>query len=140
MQTFLPYPDFDQSLKCLDYRRLNSQRSEAQVVLKSNLGMYPTGGWKNHVVSRMWKGYENALAHYANLAIDEWLRRGYNIVKPPTRWKLQCDSYELPMPDWFGDERVHSSHRSMLLMKDPEHYSQFGWEEEPGLGYYWPEV
>ncbi len=37
MQTFLPYQDFTETAKCLDYRRLGKQRVEAKRILKINL-------------------------------------------------------------------------------------------------------
>jgi hypothetical protein len=42
------------------------------------------------------------------------------------------------MPSWLGDERVHSSHRSNLLRKRPEHYGLLGWTEGPDMPYHWP--
>ena len=41
-------------------------------------------------------------------------------------------------PPWFGDERVHASHRSNLLRKDSEFYGQYGWKESSDLPYFWP--
>ena len=32
MQTFLQYPDFEKTFKCLDYRRLGKQRVEAMQI------------------------------------------------------------------------------------------------------------
>lgn len=37
MNTFLPYPSFDESAKCLDYKRLGKQRVEAKQILEINL-------------------------------------------------------------------------------------------------------
>lgn len=45
---------------------------------------------------------------------------------------------DAPMPAWWGDYEVHSSHRSALLGKDPEWYGQWGWDEIPGQAYVWP--
>lgn len=33
---------------------------------------------------------------------------------------------------------MHASHRSNLLRKEPEYYTQFGWTEPPDLPYVWP--
>lgn len=133
MQTFLPYPDFRQTVKCLDYRRLGKQRVEAFQILKILNG--ETNRWQNHPAVLMWEGYEDALGSYMNHCILEWIiGRGYKntmqyAVMPTTKIK---------MPDWFGDENFHASHRSNLLRKKPEHYSQFGWIEEDNLPYVWP--
>ena len=45
---------------------------------------------------------------------------------------------ENDLPTWWGDESVHSSHRSNLLRKLPEHYSSFGWTDDPSVPYFWP--
>ena len=46
----------------------------------------------------------------------------------------------IEMPPWLGDDRVHSSHRSNLLNKDQEFYSQYNWKEPNNMEYYWPDV
>ena len=40
-------------------------------------------------------------------------------------------------PHWLGYEPFHASHRSNLLRKDAEYYSQFGWTEPDNLPYIW---
>ena len=46
MQTFLPYPDFVASARCLDRRRLGKQRVEVLQLLRALL--VPGSGWANH--------------------------------------------------------------------------------------------
>lgn len=124
MNTFLPLPDIEASVACLDRQRLGKQRVEAMQLLK--------GQWSNHPASKMWRGHEAALAHYMNACIKEWIRRGYSntmLLAPVT---------ELVLPPWFGDPDFHARHRSNLLRKDPVHYGQFGWSETPDLPYIWP--
>ncbi len=83
----------------------------------------------------MWRGYEGALVRYGIAVCDEWIARGFN---DSVRQKLI--DREIPdsgNPPWIGDERVHESHRSSLLRKDPEFYGRLGWtpvHEEN----YWP--
>lgn len=128
MQTFLPYPNFKKSLECLDYRRLGKQRVEAYQILNALKG---ESGWKHHPAVKMWKGYENALKLYMNIAIDTWKSRGYkNTMK---RAKVGKVIY----PKWLGDEEFHASHRSNLLRKDLGYYSKFGWTESDNLPYKW---
>ena len=74
MQTFLPYPDFEKSLRALDYRRLGKQRVEAYQILRA---IKHGGGWRNHPAVKMWRGHVNALKRYHNMCIDEWVRRGF---------------------------------------------------------------
>lgn len=137
MQTFLPYASFKQSASCLDYRRLGKQRVEAYQILRTLSGQ--SSGWKHHPCTRMWSGYESLLAEYGFFICTEWRSRGYNdslllyFNTLNTKERLQER-----VPEWLGDERLHSSYRAALLFKDENHYSQFDWDEEPRLNYYWP--
>jgi hypothetical protein len=133
MQTFLPYADLQESVRVLDYRRLGKQRVETFQVLNILLDRTPTKGWRNHPVTRMWSGYESALQVYQNYTIQEWVNRGY-------KNNMQFEEILIPspqMPSWFGDEEFHRSHRSNLLRKDYEYYSQF-FDEPTNLEYNWP--
>jgi hypothetical protein len=133
MQTFLPYPDFVQSIKVLDYRRLGKQRVETFQVLNILLDRTPTKGWRNHPVTRMWTGYEEALKLYQNYTILEWIDRGYN----NTMKFEDIDHSSIVYPSWFGSDEFHRSHRSNLLRKDYEYYSQY-FDDPADLEYYWP--
>jgi len=130
MQTFLPYPDFKKSAQVLDYRRLGKQRVEALQILKALQN--DNYGWKNHPIVKMWKGFSPALIEYKNIMIQEWISRGYN-----NNLNLDFPDEPIVYPQWLGDEEFHASHRSNLLKKDFEYYSQFNWKEEPGLNYIW---
>lgn len=133
MQTFLPYPDFAKSVKVLDYKRLGKQRVETFQVLNILLDRTPTKGWRNHPVTRMWTGYESALKLYQNYTILEWIDRGYN-----NNMKFEeVNPGSVIMPPWFGEEQFHKSHRSNLLRKDYEYYSQY-FDEPSDLEYHWP--
>ena len=131
MQTFLPYPSFIDSARCLDRQRLGKQRVEGYQILRTLLGI--SEGWRNHPAIKMWAGHEYMLRLYTQTCIDEWLRRGYknNIVLP-----MPPDAGTIP--SWLGNKQLHSSHRSNLLRKDPVHYSQFGWSDNPDAPYWWP--
>jgi hypothetical protein len=135
MQSFLPYSDFRETMRCLDYRRLGKQRTEAKQILnaierrRTGVG----GGWINHPAVLMWEDFEDALRYYMNCAINEWVRRGYRNTM------LLADVPDsFPYPDWLGDEQIHASHRANLLRKDADYYGQFGWPETPREGYIWP--
>ena len=150
MQTFLPLPDFTQSFKVLDYRRLGKQRVETKQILKA-LGAYPVdlmsedealryekktkAGWGNHPATKMWKGYEQSLIVYHNECILEWVDRGYKNTMP-----LIPNTGTITDPSWLGDPSFHQSHRSNLIRKDPEYYrDQVGWTDPDDLDYIWPE-
>lgn len=136
MQTFLPYADFSRSAECLDRARLGKQRLEAFQILRTLTGQ--TNGWANHPAVKMWSGYEAGLAAYGLSMCDEWISRGYHDSLSPIFIDFLAELGEVVMPPWFGDERLHASHRSALLRKDPVHYGNLGWTEPPTLEYHWP--
>jgi Pyrimidine dimer DNA glycosylase len=137
VNTFLPIASFKHSAECLDYKRLNKQILECDQILaaieKDKSGFTGKIGWINHPATRMWRGYENALKIYRNTCLKAWIGRGYN----STREFLKVEQSEL-LPIWFGRPDFHASHRSNLLRKDREYYSQFFWTEPDNLPYVWP--
>ena len=132
MQTFLPHSSFKDTFKVLDYKRLGKQRVEAHQILNILLDRTKTKGWRDHPIVKMWKGYESALQLYFNLCVKEWIKRGYN-----NNMKLEHINKPVEYPPWLGDGPFHSSHRANLLRKDEDHYSQFGWTEDPTDPYVW---
>lgn len=138
MQTFLPFADFQKSALVLDYKRLGKQRVEAMQLLDvllerpTKTGKIRTG-WRNHPAAKMWHGYTEALKQYHNIVIGEWIERGYK-----NNMQLEIIEGDVVMPPWLGDEAFHASHRSNLLRKDLEFYSQWGWTEPDDLEYIWP--
>lgn len=135
MQTFLPSKDFAESARTLDAKRLGNQRREAKTLLN--------GGWPNHPASKMWRGYERALALYGVAISKEWFLRGYDDNQRD--WFL-AKARELPdtgLPHWLGDDDFHDSHRSNLMRKARvdgllDWYGQFGWSVPDDLPYVWP--
>lgn len=154
MQTFLPYPTFEESAKCLDNKRLGKQRVEAYQILRVLLGIGKRNkngklAWENHPAVKMWKGYEFALFIYTIKICDEWVKRGYKdtIISKSTEListkfanvHILCQNKMYNIPFYFiGQKDFHASHRSNLLRKDREYYSQFGWTEPDDLPYVWP--
>jgi hypothetical protein len=148
MQTFLPYPDFRKSLECLDLRRLGKQRVESYQILNIITGKAEpnpkTGkiGWISHPCVRMWKGYSDALTIYYNLSLEIWSTRKRKDGSLCENHKLApipiLDDIEVHMPSWFGLEKFHSSHRSVLLYKDYAFYSQYGWTDDKYASCFWP--
>ncbi len=142
MQTFLPFRDFGQCARVLDRQRLGSQRNEAKLALRVLTGELPNSRWRHHRVVRMWRGHERALCWYGQVICTEWRNRGYR--DSVYFWMLQKDAelkklgYRYHYIPWLGDEALHASHRAALLHKNFEHYSQFGWTEEPKMAYVWP--
>jgi len=147
MQTFLPYPSFIDSARCLDVKRLGKQRVECKQLLLA-LGV-PVGehqpkrsSWVTHPATRMWRRHELTLAHYGAVMCREWRERGYRDVlldqfKVAYDW-LQGECKGLAYPNWIGYDAFHSSHRSNLLRKNMAWYGRFGWSEPSDLAYFWP--
>lgn len=138
MQTFLPYPDFERSVACLDTKRLGKQRVEASQLISVLLDR-PTKsgksykGWKNHPAALMWRGYENALKYYYNCCVKEWVRRGYK-----NTMRLEVVDFPIEYPNWLGDVDFHKSHQSNLLRKSD--YYQYFFNVPSDLPYIWPGV
>lgn len=130
MQTFLPYPNFQKSAEVLDFRRLGKQRSEALTIYRA---IKDGNGWSNHPATKMWRGYTQALKLYHDTIIREWIDRGYENNMDIFKVKSP-----LEFPDWLGDERLHHSHKSNLIRKDPDYYTQFNWKVPENLDYFWP--
>ncbi len=136
MQTFLPHADFARSAAALDRQRLGKQRVEAIQLLRALRGY--TRGWRNPPAAKMWRGFESALAAYGLAVCAEWVGRGYRDRCAVRLRRFQAARAPVVLPPWFGDERLHASHRSNLIRKDAAWYSQFGWAEGPELPYWWP--
>jgi hypothetical protein len=87
----------------------------------------------------MWRGYEGSLAVYMMAICKEWRARGFkdNQLEWLDKW-AQTKRLNFAKPHWLGDKDFHDSHRSNLLRKDPDWYSQFHWEVANDLPYVWP--
>ena len=129
MQTFLPYPDFKRSAEVLDDKRLGKQRVEAMQIINS---LATQNSWSHHPAVLMWKDHIPALRFYANTMIAEWESRGFKNTMP------YYIKRRFVYPRWFGDERLHYSHKCNLLRKFPEHYRKFWPDADPQAPYWWP--
>lgn len=140
MQTFLPSPDYAESARVLDYKRLGKQRVETKQILLA-MGK-DKGGWVNHPATKMWRGHEIELCRYGFAMSKEWVMRGYNdnlaVFFTDSLLKYKQQGLNDQPPPWLGSDAIHASHRSNLLRKDPEFYSKYGWAEPPDLEYVWP--
>ena len=137
MQTFLPLPNIRESLETLDNKRLGKQRVEAYQIISAitrrpKLDGTPYKGWLNHPCTVMWRDYLPALKQYYNICIDVWVSRGFKntMVK-------EVINEPIIYPSWFGFKEFHDSHKSNLLRKDFNFYSQYGWGESPENPYLW---
>ena len=134
MQTFLPYPDYYRSAQCLDPSRLGNQMYREGLTLLR-------GKWANPPASKMWAGSRAHLCRYLLACCDVLAYRGLPYPQHRAEILRALATYadtEPNLPAWLGCEYFHAAHRSSLLGKDPDHYSQFGWTEPLGIPYYWP--
>lgn len=132
MQVFLPYSSFEESVHCLDPKRLGNQ------VYRECLTLI-RGGWPHHPVSRMWALYPHALAQYALAGLEELKKRGYYYPHHfQTFNSFLQNSHNNGLPSFIGNEEFHKSHRAALLFKNYNYYKQFKWNEKPELNYFWP--
>ena len=109
LNTFLPYPEFDRTVECLDNRRLGKQRVEAWQILRIvQASPVPVKGtaWANSPAVRMWRGFPDALLVYYNACLEEWGRRGFkNVLLQP----MEPQSLPVAMPPWLGEHSSTSS-------------------------------
>lgn len=131
MQVFCPYPDFDQSVQCLDNQRLGNQIYRECLTLIR-------GGWPNHPASKIWANHKRALAAYSLAGLRELARRGRHYPHHVATFQRFYDSEpDTGMPDLIGWEPFHISHQSNLLRKNPQHYRKFFLDVPDNLPYVW---
>ena len=149
VQTFLPYPDFAATAAALDPRRLGKQRVEALQILRGLT--VPGYGWRHHPAVKMWAGYEEALVRYGLEICRMWSARGHAdtcATSLTTELQGRCGVSPVrgqpelaatrDLPPWLGDPRLHLSHRTALLRKDPGHYGPRFAPVPEDLPYVWP--
>lgn len=137
MQTFIPYEDIDQSVKCLDDKRLGKQRIEAIQIARALLGL--SNGWINHPAVKMWKGYESFLIHvYLRKVMDEWTRREFKNIKCEAHYQqLKLLVQYNPIKPYWINREFCLRHQSNLLRKKYEYYKNY-FSVKDNLEYIWP--
>jgi hypothetical protein len=147
VQTFVPYADATESAIVLDNKRLNKQLLEGRQIYKILASNQLKGAWVNHPAVKMWRSHDNALFDYLKAIKDECVNRGINTVK---NWNALLEMHEwnwhrgsgTVYPAWWGDERIHQSHRNNLYVKDPIHYHMFVNDQKKSCcekcNYFWP--
>lgn len=159
VNVFVPVADVEQSCRMLDTVRLGKQRSEIKIILAALTGVRfkkvagergivlpEDRGYMSHSATRMWRGHETALALFGISNCVEWASRfghdlrhgkGAETFGDMVSWYgwLVDNGNDDSMPDWWGDDRVHSRYRAHLLYKDAldgtDHYQLNGWTEAP---------
>ena len=155
MQVFLPYETFARCASVLDNKRLHAQFYESHRILSAILGL--SDAWKNHCVTRMWTKHAYWLFSYASIIQSEILKRGHSGIFPDKLFEICMALPETGYPKFLTNSKIHSAYRAHLLAtyfnfsKRPSayrahllakvfnFYKQFGWEEQPVIGYYAPD-
>jgi len=144
MQTFLISPDYSETSKILDYRRLGKQRVECWQILNIllTLKIHPNTklAWMNHPAVLMWKGYEYQLCKYGIEICKNWINRGYKDSMLPKfqSWLRRMNYFDKQYPKWFKNKKFFLSHKSNLIRKFPEYYRPFWPKVSDNLPYVWP--
>ena len=141
MQTFLPYPDFEESAYVLDPRRLGKQRVETLQIMNALL---VGRGWVNHPATKMWRGHEWVLLKYQKAVCEAWV---HDLGFKDTCWDKTLEIYfrnyrggdDTQPPPWLGNEEFHRSHQSNLVRKDPKYYRKHFPGVPDNLPYIWPD-
>ena len=148
MQTFVPLYTYSDCARVLDNKRLNKQTVEGYQILRTLTGV--SKGWRYHPATLMWRGYENELFNYVHVMCIQCLGRGFKntiVSKLPIEFPafIFTSPYKEQYPNWWGDERVHKSHRESLYKKDPVFYGKYKWHEDfdseinlTKMSYWWP--
>lgn len=135
----MPEDTYVASARVLDTKRLGKQRVEAKQIFLSLTD--PEYGWKHHPAVKMWRGHEGSLLVYGMAVCREWTSRGHgDTLLEYFHGEILNSSYAEhdSFPPWIGDERFHEAHRSNLMRKDPEWYSQFYSHVPTDIPYFWP--
>jgi len=147
MQTFVPFTDNIENAFVLDNKRLNKQLLEGRQIYKILASNKRSGAWVNHPAVKMWRNHDNGLFEYLRAIKDECVNRGISTEK---NWDALTEMHEsnwyrgdnVTFPNWWGDERIHQSHRNNLYKKDPEWYHQFVNDSSVSCcdkcNYFWP--
>ncbi|WP_116047758.1 MSMEG_6728 family protein [Amycolatopsis palatopharyngis] len=149
MQTFLPVPDFAETARILDPRRLGKQRVETLQLLRALT--VPGHGWRHHPAAAMWAGYEESLTRYGLDICEHWTAAGRadscaTSLRTDLATSVGRDTVrgfaELAgageLPPCVGDPEFHRSHQSALVRKDPGHYRRWFPDVPDDLPYVWP--
>lgn len=135
MQTFCISTDHTKTARALDNRRLFSQLKEGYQLLRAGI----TGpGWANHPAKKMWENYEcSFVIDYLGAIYLECDARGINAYelmdKISNFFDKHYPSNYCSPPPWLTDpvraDRVITTHRYRLYVKDPVHYAQWAGDE-----------
>lgn len=149
MQTFLTHDMFRETASILDRQRLGKQRLEAWQIIKINnkhadnqsLILPSPVGYEHHPAVKMWRGYSNLLCLYGMRMCMEWKTRRYQ-DNLHDLFLQESHKHEFIIPPWWTDPEektlIISSHRGLLVVKDPVYYNKIFPDAKPVAKAYYP--
>jgi len=138
MQTFITDGDYHKSHRNLDPSRLGNQIYREALTLARR-------GWPHHSASIMWRGHIYELCEYAIAGLDVLHERGHYYPHHYDNFRsIQKEHKDIGRPWWMLDGgyfyKFIRSHKSNLIRKLPDYYSQL-WPDIPNnLEYLWPDM
>lgn len=144
MNILVPLPDFVDSSAVFRDVDLKQQANNISITMDalhevSHIHL-STSPW-----AAMWRGHEVMLCEYGITLVEEHISRTESeelvSVLDNLRWHLDNAStgeFSMDKPAWFGDTRVHDSHKSLLLRLDKFWYRQHFGDIDSELDLYFP--
>lgn len=143
MLIFAPYDKFAQSAEVLQQFDLLKQIDTVNGVLTLLHGEDPSE-YVNEPAMMAWAGHEPQLALYGLILVEEALSRHMKFrmdrKTEQFEWHLSTATsgeFNMALPHWFGDQRIHNSHKSELLRCNRRHYQKY-FSVDPSLPIVWP--
>ncbi len=119
MQTFLPYPSFEESANVLDKKRCWKQVVETAQIISILTDHVPQSRtWFNHPAVQMWVGYTSALKYYFNCFLEVCLLKH----KINTKYEMFDIPEKIKFPWWIKRKKFYRAMRARLIEKDEAFY------------------
>lgn len=142
IQTWLPLPSYQESVRSLRMEELGIQRYHVLELMETihevpeNSSQLPLDYQRIEIEDdmekayNMWKGFELQLCEYGLTACDEWSQRRSkrDPMYSKIEFHMECATTEdadASKPNWFGDVDFHLSHQAALVRLDEKHYRSY---------------
>ena len=141
MNTLLTSPSFFVAAARLSNRDLHIQLVDCLKVGRALLGR-ERSEWVKHPSVLMWYGSEQAFYYYTLIMHHDWMIRSGK--REHLAYMKFAQEFNIAMSDgwqttpWLKDSRLHQSHKSALIQRDPAFYGPV-WPDTPkDLPMFWP--
>lgn len=124
----LPFPDYEKS--AITFHSVDLVAQLCNIISVLNERHEVTSDVESAIPEECicaWHGYEAQLAWYG-ITLMHYLPTGdWSVFDELLEWHLRCatsGNQTLARPEWFGRPRVHLSHQSILVRKNPLFYQK----------------